>query len=92
MESWEEPWNKKRTKAMDMRFYWVRDRVEQKHFEVKWNPGHTNLGDWFNKNNPPTQHFIMRHTYLLNAIIVVQERILRGCAKTRKLGRGEHRD
>ena len=34
---------KKRTKAMDMRFYWVRNRVEQKHFEVKWKPGKMNL-------------------------------------------------
>ena len=30
---------------MDVRFYQVRDRVEQKHFEVKWKTGHMNLGD-----------------------------------------------
>ena len=26
----------KRTKYMDMQFYWVRYQLEQKHFEVKW--------------------------------------------------------
>ena len=35
----------KRTKSIDIRFYWVLDWVEQKHFEVKWKPGHMNLGD-----------------------------------------------
>ena len=35
---------KKKTKDIEMHFNWVRDRVEQKHFEVKWKPGHINLG------------------------------------------------
>ena len=78
----------KRTQSMDMRFYWVRDQVEQKYFEVKCKPRHMNLGDYFTKNNPPTHHRRMRKTYLVNAIIVVQECILQGCAKTRNLGDG----
>jgi hypothetical protein len=36
----------KRSKAMDMRFYWVKDRVEQKQFNVGWAPGNTNLRDY----------------------------------------------
>ena len=83
---------KKRTKAMDMRFYWVRDQVEEKHFEVKWKPGHMKLRYYFTKNHPPTHHQSMRQTYLVNDIISVQERILRGCAKTRNLKSGEHGD
>ena len=66
-----------------MQFYWVRDQVEQKHFEVKWKPGHMNIGDNFTKNHPPTHHRSMRQTYLVNVIIAVQECILRGFAKTR---------
>ena len=50
---------KKRTKAMDMRFYWVNYRVEQKHFEVKWKTGHMNLRYYFTKNHPPNHHRIM---------------------------------
>ena len=62
----------KRTKAADMLFYWVRDRVEQKHFDVKWKQRHMNLGDYFTKHHPPTHHWRMRQTYLLNAIISLQ--------------------
>jgi hypothetical protein len=35
----------KRSKAMDVRFYWVKDRVEQNQFNVGWVPGDTNMGD-----------------------------------------------
>ena len=80
----------KRTKSMDMRFYWVRDRVEQRHFEVKWKPGHMKLGYYLTKHHPPTHHSRMRKTYLVNSIIALQERILRGCAKTRNLRSGGH--
>ena len=72
-----------------MQFYWVRGRVEQNHFEVKWKPGHMNLGDYFTKHHTPTHHQKMIQTYLVNAIIAVQERILRGFAKTRNLRSGE---
>ena len=78
------------TKAMDIHFCRVRDRVEQKHFYVKWNPGYMNLRDYFTKHHPPTLHRSMQQTYLLNTIIELQERILQGCAKTRNLGDGEH--
>jgi hypothetical protein len=29
----------KRTKAMDMHFYWIKDRVKQGQFKVYWGPG-----------------------------------------------------
>ena len=35
----------KRTKAIYMRFYWVRDQVEQKDFDVQLKPVHMNLED-----------------------------------------------
>ena len=41
-------------KAMDMHYYWVRDRVRQGQFEVKWHPGKTNLADHRAKHHPPT--------------------------------------
>jgi hypothetical protein len=31
------------SKAMDMRFYWVKDRVEQDQFKAGWAPGDTNM-------------------------------------------------
>jgi hypothetical protein len=54
----------KRSKAMDMRFYWIKDRVEQKQFNVGWAPGNTNLGDYFTKHHSPARHKLMRPYYL----------------------------
>jgi hypothetical protein len=36
----------KRTKAMDMHFYWIKDRVKQGQFNVYWGPGYQNLEDY----------------------------------------------
>ena len=54
----------KRSKAMDMRFYWIRDRVGQGMFQVRWSPGKGNLADYFTKHHPPAHHILMRPTYL----------------------------
>ena len=40
----------KRSKAIDMQFYWIQDRVKQGQFEVYWRPGEENKGDY------PTKH------------------------------------
>ena len=32
----------RKSKAMDMRFYWIRDRKNQKQFNIYWKPGSTN--------------------------------------------------
>jgi hypothetical protein len=39
-----------RSKAIDMRFYWVLDRVEQGHFRIYWAPGVKNIADYFTKH------------------------------------------
>ena len=36
----------KLSKAMDMRFHWMQDRIIQEHFNFFWKPGLTNLGDY----------------------------------------------
>jgi hypothetical protein len=55
----------KRTKAMDMRFYWIKDRVNQAQFRIFWKPGEGNLADYFTKRHPPSHPQQMRSTYLL---------------------------
>jgi len=57
----------RRTKAMDMRFYWTRDRVRQGQFHVYWRPGKDNKADYFTKHHPTTHHRAMRPTYLQTA-------------------------
>jgi hypothetical protein len=50
----------KLSKSMDMRFYWVKDRVEQDQLNVGWEPGDTTIGDYFTKHHSPTHHKRMR--------------------------------
>ena len=54
----------KRSKAIDMRFYWVRDRVKQKQFHILWRKGALNKADYFTKHHPAKHHQAMRSTYL----------------------------
>jgi hypothetical protein len=46
----------KRSKAIDMRFYWVKDRVLQKQLAIYWAPGPKNRGDVHTKYHP-AKHF-----------------------------------
>jgi hypothetical protein len=45
-----------RSRAIDMRFYWVRDCTKQGHFNIFWRPGSTNLADYFTKHHPAKHH------------------------------------
>ena len=54
----------RRSKAIDMRFYWVRDRVAQGQFTVVWKKGKRNLADYFTKHHPKSHHAAIRSTYL----------------------------
>jgi hypothetical protein len=54
----------KRSKAIDMRFYWVRDRVQQGQFNIHWKKGEDNLADYFTKHFPATHHRAMRPIFL----------------------------
>jgi hypothetical protein len=54
----------KRTKAMDMRFYWIKDRVKQGQFNVYWGPGYQNLAYYFTKHHLPAHHKRMRKIYI----------------------------
>ncbi len=54
----------KRTKAMDMRFHWLRDREAQGQFNIYWHPGNTNLADYFTKHHAPAHHANVRAEFL----------------------------
>jgi hypothetical protein len=77
----------KRTKAMDMRSYWIKDRVKQGKFNVYWSPGFQNLADHFTKYHSPVHHKIMREIYIhadeqpVNRK-GIRDSALRGCAHT----------
>ena len=72
----------KRSKAIDMRFYWLQDRCNQGQFIIYWAPGSNNLADYHTKHHPPAHHKRMRPTimhtaYFANSLINC---LLRGCA------------
>ena len=54
----------KRSKAIDMRFYWIRDQVRQGRFQIYWSKGQTNRADYFSKHHPASHHQAIRSTYL----------------------------
>jgi hypothetical protein len=54
----------KRSKAFDMRFYWIRDRVRQGQFQIYWSKGQTNRADYFSKHHQASHHQAIRSTYL----------------------------
>jgi hypothetical protein len=44
--------NAKRSKSMDVRFFWLRDRVKKMQFTIKHLPGCWNISDFFTKALP----------------------------------------
>jgi hypothetical protein len=58
----------KRSKAFDMRYFWLRDRVDQRQFNLYWSPGSANTADYFSKHHSPQHHKNMRPLYLLSVI------------------------
>jgi hypothetical protein len=54
----------RRSKAIDMRFHWIRDRVKLGDFTVTWRAGKDNLADYFTKAHPVHHFQTMRSTYV----------------------------
>ena len=54
----------KLSKAFDIRYYWLRDRIKQGQFVLKWEEGSTNKVDYFTKHHPPWHHKEMGHMYI----------------------------
>jgi hypothetical protein len=85
----------KRSKAIDMRFYWLQNRTRQGQFRIYWGPGSENLADYHTKHHPATHHREMRSTFihlsreqLTNQLLSC---LLRGCANSTYSGRHTNR-
>lgn len=55
---------KQRSRAMEMRFFWVTDQVQRKLFDILWYPGKENLADYFTKHFTAPHHRAVRPYYL----------------------------
>lgn len=54
----------KRSKSMDMRMHWSRDRIKQKQFIVCWKSGQQNLADCPTKHHSGSHHKKVRSIHL----------------------------
>ena len=70
----------KLSKAFDMRYWWMKDRISQGQFNLKWAPGKLNLADYFTKHHPPWHHRKMRYKYL-QKVNSMQRILHRQCAR-----------
>jgi hypothetical protein len=71
----------KRSKAIDMRYHWIRDQVRQGKFKVKWEQGASNLADYFTKAHPVHHYVTMRHLY----VTTPKPLVIRQCARSRRI-------
>ncbi len=55
----------KRTKLMDIRFEWLKDREAKEQFCFYWWSGKTNLANYFMKHHPPAHHCNVREEFLM---------------------------
>ena len=63
----------RRTKAMDMRFHWLRCRDSQGQFRYYWGPGSNNRADYWTKHHCAAHHIekrteILKSKFILNAL------------------------
>jgi hypothetical protein len=63
----------KRSKSMEMKYYWLQDRVRQKQYDVYWRPGKDNLGYYYTKHHSAQRPIMLHQANSLN--------VLRGCVK-----------
>ncbi len=66
--------NKKRSKSMDMRFFWLRDRVAQQQFVVEHIPGQHNVADFFTKALPKSKYDQFRRYLVVNRDCMEEKR------------------
>ena len=52
------------SRDIDMKFYWVHDRIRQNNFHILWEEGNENLVDYVTKHQPLWHHRTMQPRYL----------------------------
>ncbi len=65
----------KQTKAMDMRFHWLRDRECQQQFCNYWRPGKLTYANYWTKYHPETHHCNMQKEFLTPHIVLKMSRM-----------------
>ena len=58
----------RRSKPMDMRFYWLKCREIQEQIHIYWKKGTLNKADYPTKHHPTKHHIAVRPDYVLNML------------------------
>ena len=58
------------TKSMDLKFWWMRDRLAQQQFRYYWGPGKQNNDDYFTNYFCVAHHQEKRPTFLIPASVL----------------------
>lgn len=56
----------RRSKSIDMRYHWLKDRVALKDFDIVWHPGVDSLADFNTKIQLTLQVLKIRHHYVID--------------------------
>ena len=83
---------RQRSRSMEMRFFWIGDKIAQEMYDLQWHPGQENLADYQSKHHMGSHHAYVRPWYLHTAnsprVLPRAERpsALKGCVGTLKDG------
>jgi hypothetical protein len=77
----------RRSKSIDMRFHWIRDRAAQGQFSILWHPGSVNLADYYTKTHPAS-HILAMRKYHVSSDSIPQhfKPEVRGCVRRTSAG------
>ena len=59
----------KKSKAIDMRFFWLREQENQQQFKLHWCKGIDNVADYFTKHHTTPHHIKMRKICLSSCLL-----------------------
>ena len=62
----------KATKTINMRFYWIRDQVNQNEFLIYWGPGAGSYVDYVSKHHLPKHHQKVCANFFVNRLLCTQ--------------------
>jgi hypothetical protein len=55
---------RQRSRSMEMRYFWICDKIAQDAYNVTWHPGQENLADYQSKHHTGGHHLAVRPWYL----------------------------
>ena len=65
----------KKSKAWDMRYWWLKEKFAKKHFQFFWQKGINNWADYFTKHFSPKKHQALRPRYIHRTNAIIQTTI-----------------